>query len=60
VIDSMIIGYPESANQADTVTFRISRDELSGARFQYQIGYIAGYDYRTVFDEWQNAAIPRF
>jgi len=58
VIDTMIVGYPD-ADEPDRVSFRLSRSQLKENRFQYQLGYLAGFDYRSIFDEWQNAAVPR-
>ncbi len=58
-IDEMIVGYPQSLENPALVSFRLSRAQFSDARFQYQVGYLGGYDYRSVFDEWQNAAVPR-
>jgi len=55
----MVVGYPRSKDDPSKISFRLSRAELGPNRFQYQVGYLAGYDYRSVFDEWQNAALPR-
>jgi len=58
-IDTMVVGYPKSKEASAEISFRLSRSEVGPGRFQYQVGYLAGYDYRSVFDEWENAALPR-
>jgi len=58
-LDITVDGYPQSADTPELVSYRLRRDQLSGNRFEYQIGYIGGFDYRSVFDVWQKAAIPR-
>lgn len=58
-IDNVITGYPSSPENPELISFRIPRAQITTARFQYQVGYQGGYDYRALFDEWQNAAVPR-
>lgn len=58
-IDEVILGYPQSAETSNAVSFRLTKDQVINNRFQYQIGYAAGFDYRPIFDKWENAALPR-
>lgn len=58
-IDEVIIGYPQTSDTPNVVTFRLEKSLVENDRFQYQVGYTGGFDYRPVFDEWQNAALPR-
>lgn len=58
-LDNTLSGFPQSQDEPNVVSFRLSKAQLNDNRFQYQIGYLGGYDYRTVFDEWQNATVPR-
>jgi len=57
-IDEVIVGYPQSDDSPNVVTFRLEKNQVINNRFQYQIGYAGGFDYRPVFDEWQNAELP--
>lgn len=58
-IDQIVPGYPTSPDTPERISFRLNRSQFSTNRFQYQIGYQGGFDYRALFDEWQNAAVPR-
>jgi len=58
-VDEVILGYPESADSPNVVSFRLQKNQVINDRFQYQVGYAGGFEYRPVFDEWQNAALPR-
>ena len=58
-LDSTISGFPQSTNTPEVVSFRLSKAQLGDTRFQYQIGYLGGYDYRSVFDTWKSSAVPR-
>ncbi len=58
-IDDIVIGYPNEEIAPNVVSYRLTKSQLSNNRFQYQIGYAGGFDYRPVFDQWENAALPR-
>lgn len=58
-IDNTVSGFPQSADRPEVVSFRLSKAQLNSNRFEHQIGYLGGYDYRSVFDEWQSATVPR-
>jgi len=58
VIDNLIVGYPLSVDTPEKVSFRLARSNFTEKRFQYQLGYLAGFQFRSVFDEWQNARVP--
>jgi len=57
-VDEVITGYPQTADASNVITFRLNKNDVSNNRFQYQLGYAGGFDYRPVFDEWQNAVLP--
>jgi len=58
-LDDTVSGFAQSVDTPEVVSFKLSKAQLKDNRFQHQIGYLGGYDYRSLYDEWKSATVPR-